>query len=162
MQNFSTEEAHKAAVKAMHLLEHMDRTEKGLFDKLLQSGFSSEAAEEALRYVKSFGYVNDNRYAQRYIEGRLQSKSKQKIFQELQQKGISRETISLAWEEVSSYEEADERELIRSLVRKKYPEGFVSDDKEKRRLCGYLQRRGFGLSDIYSVIEEFSNKYRKE
>lgn len=157
MQNFSTEEAHEAAKKAMRLLEHMDRTEKGLFDKLLQSGFSEEAAQEALRYVKSFGYVNDERYAQRYIEGRIRTKSRQKIFQELWQKGIDRETIALAWETVSSCEQTDERELIQSLVKKKCPEGVALDDRDKRRLCAYLQRRGFGLSDIYSVIEELSN-----
>ena len=37
--------------KALKLLEHMDRTEKGLTDKLRQAEFSPEAVEDAI--VKS-------------------------------------------------------------------------------------------------------------
>ena len=37
------EERNRARKKAMRLLEHMDRTEKGLTDKLRQAEFSQEA-----------------------------------------------------------------------------------------------------------------------
>ena len=39
------EEQKNARRKAMLLLEHMDRTEKGLSDRLRQAGFSAEATE---------------------------------------------------------------------------------------------------------------------
>ena len=55
------EERDRARKKAMRLLEHMDRTEKGLTDKLRQAEFSPEAVEDALAYVKSYGYINDAR-----------------------------------------------------------------------------------------------------
>ena len=45
------EERNRARKKAMRLLEHMDRTEKGLTDKLRQAEFSPEAVEDAI--VKS-------------------------------------------------------------------------------------------------------------
>ena len=62
------EEEHKKATrKAMQLLEHMDRTEKGLRDRLGQNGFSQTAIEAAMEYVKSYGYINDERYARTYI-----------------------------------------------------------------------------------------------
>ena len=41
------EERKSARRKALLLLEHMDRTEKGLSDRLRQAGFSAEAAEDA-------------------------------------------------------------------------------------------------------------------
>ena len=47
-----TEEMKKARRKAMSLLEHMDRTEKGLSERLRQAGFSAEAAEDAMNYVR--------------------------------------------------------------------------------------------------------------
>ena len=48
------EEQKNARRKAMLLLEHMDRTEKGLSDRLRQAGFSAEATEDAMNYVRSY------------------------------------------------------------------------------------------------------------
>ena len=84
------EEKKRARKKAMRLLERMDRTEKGLKEKLTQAGFSGEAAEDAVSYVKEYGYINDQRYAENYIFSRIREKSRQRIFQELYQKGVAR------------------------------------------------------------------------
>ena len=65
------EEQKNARRKAMLLLEHMDRTEKGLSDRLRQAGFSAEATEDAMNYVRSYGYLNDYRYAMNYISFRI-------------------------------------------------------------------------------------------
>lgn len=91
--------------KALKLLEHMDRTEKGLTDRLRQAGFSDDAVQYAMDYVKSYGYINDARYARNYIAYRLETKSKQRILQELGQKGIDREVAMAAWEETAEIEE---------------------------------------------------------
>ena len=77
------QEQKEATKKAMLLLEHMDRTEKGLSDRLRQAGFSAEAVEGAMNYVRSYGYLNDERYAENYIAFRMESKSRQKILQEI-------------------------------------------------------------------------------
>ena len=90
------EEQKNARRKAMLLLEHMDRTEKGLSDRLRQAGFSAEATEDAMNYVRSYGYLNDYRYAMNYISFRMGNKSRQKILQELSGKGIDRETALAA------------------------------------------------------------------
>ena len=147
-------EQREARRKALRLLEHMDRTEKGLRDRLIQGGFSEEAAEDAVAYVKDYGYINDYRYALNYILYRIHSKSRQKIFQELQQKGISRDVASEAWEEASDLEEPDETSLFRTAIEKKCSPGDTLDDKAMRRLYGYLQRRGFRMGDITAVLDE--------
>lgn len=147
-------EQREARRKALRLLEHMDRTEKGLRDRLIQGGFSEEAAEDAVAYVKDYGYINDYRYALNYTLYRIHSKSRQKIFQELQQKGISRDVASEAWEEASDLEEPDETSLLRTAIEKKCSPGDTLDDKAMRRLYGYLQRRGFRMGDITAVLDE--------
>ena len=147
-------EQREARRKALRLLEHMDRTEKGLQERLIQSGFSEAAAEDAVAYVKDYGYVNDYRYALNYILYRIHSKSRQKILQELQQKGISRDVASEAWEEASDLEEPDETSLLRTAIEKKCSPGDTLDDKAMRRLYGYLQRRGFRMGDITAVLDE--------
>ena len=42
------QEQQQARRKALRLLEHMDRTERGLTDRLRQAGFSEKAAEDAV------------------------------------------------------------------------------------------------------------------
>ena len=105
----SPEEQKDATRKAMRLLEHMDRTEKGLRDKLRQSGFSPDAVDAALAYVQSYGYIDDSRYARTYIAYRMDSKSRQKIIQELIGKGVDKETAVAAWEEEAALNSPDER-----------------------------------------------------
>lgn len=148
------EEQKKARRKAMQLLEHMDRTEKGLFDRLRQAGFTIEAVEDAMDYVKSYGYINDTRYALNYISYRMGVKSRQKIIQELAQKGVDRQTALEAWEEAAELGEPDETAVLRATVEKKYSPGSELDEREMRRLHAYLARRGFQYSVIAHVLEE--------
>lgn len=150
----SPEEQKKARMKAMKLLEYMDRTEKGLLERMAQEDFPEEAIQDALAYVKSFGYVNDLRYAQHYISYRLGIKSKQKIMQELYAKGVDRETAETAWEEAAELEEPDEKAMIRKQIEKKYEPGTELNEKEMRRLYGQLARKGFRSGDIFSVLED--------
>ena len=149
-----SEEQKSARRKAMLLLEHMDRTEKGLSDRLRQAGFSAEAVEDAMNYVRSYGYLNDLRYAENYISFRINSKSRQKILQELAGKGIDRETALSAWESAAEVETPDELAVLRSTVLKKYQEETVLDENAMRRLQGFLLRRGFSYGDISHVLDE--------
>lgn len=155
------DEQKKARMKAMRLLEHMDRTEKGLTDRLKQEGFSGEAIQDAVNYVKSYGYINDARYAQHYISYRLGIKSKQKILQELIQKGIDRKIAQMAWEEAAELEEPDERALLRRTIEKKYDPNTALDEKEMRRLYAFLARRGFQSDDIFAVLDEMEITVRR-
>ncbi len=149
-----SEEQKSARRKAMLLLEHMDRTEKGLSDRLRQAGFSAEAVEDAMNYVRSYGYLNDLRYAENYISFRINSKSRQKILQELAGKGIDRETALSAWESAAEVETPDELAVLRSTVLKKCQEETVLDEKAMRRLQSFLLRRGFSYGDISHVLDE--------
>ena len=149
-----SEEQKSARRKAMLLLEHMDRTEKGLSDRLRQAGFSAEAVEDAMNYVRSYGYLNDLRYAENYISFRINSKSRQKILQELAGKGIDRETALSAWDSAAEVEAPDELAVLRSTVLKKCQEETVLDEKAMRRLQSFLLRRGFSYGDISHVLDE--------
>ncbi len=66
----------RAKLRAMYLLEDMDRTEAGLREKLRQGLYPEDAAEEAIQYVKSFGYLDDLRYAENFVRTRKGSKSR--------------------------------------------------------------------------------------
>ena len=142
------EEYRDARRKAMRLLEHMDRTEKGLREKLRQAGFTSQAVDH--------GYIDDERYARTYIAYRMDTKSRQKIIRELMGKGIDRKTAINAWEEEAALNMPDEKEILYRTIEKKYPPDTELDEKKMRRLYGYLVRRGFGYSDIADTLENMN------
>ena len=60
----------RAKKRAMHLLEDMDRSEAGLREKLKAGLYPEDLIEAAVTYVKSFGYLNDVRYAENFILAR--------------------------------------------------------------------------------------------
>ena len=49
----------QAKQKALSLLNYMDRTESQLRKNLKEKSFSDVVIDEAVHYVKSFGYIND-------------------------------------------------------------------------------------------------------
>jgi len=141
----------RAKLRAMHLLNNMDRTERQLRNKLLQDLYPEEIVELAMAYVASFGYIGDEGYARRFVSGRQSSKSKKEIMMSLRQKGISK---SIAEEAVSAcYEEKDETDTIQRLVEKRHFDVENATEKEKKKMYDYLLRKGFSYEDIRQVIQ---------
>ena len=141
----------RAKLRAMHILERADRTEAELYAKLKQDLYPEEVIACAMQYVKSFGYVGDSSYAQRFVESKRRTKSKLELTMLLQQKGIASEYISEALE--NAYEESDEKDTIRKLVEKKH---FCVEEatlEEKKKMFDYLLRKGFRYEDIRQVIQ---------
>lgn len=142
----------RAKLKALRLLERADRTESQLTDRLLRAGFDREEAEAAVAYVKSFGYLDDERYVRNYLENGGRRKSRSLLTQELRYRaGASEELIQKVCGEL---EPADERALIREFLEKKGYDREACDEKQKRRLLSALQRRGFRMGDVLSVMGE--------
>lgn len=146
----------RAKLRAMHLLEKMDRTRAELKKKLEQSGYPTKAVEEALEYVESFHYIDDVRYAARYIEFQKSKKGKARLKMELLQKGISAEIVARALEEAE--EQMDTKETIRRMLQSKRKGEGPLEEKEKQRLYGFFMRKGFSSSEILSVFREISDK----
>ena len=141
----------RAKLRAMHLLNHMDRTEQQLRDRLKRDLYSEDIIEIAIQYVKSFGYIGDRGYARRYVESKQNVKSRAEIKMALMQKGISKDIIQSVLEDC--YEEQDELSTIRRILEKKR---FVEDtatDVEKKKMFEYLLRKGFHYDDIRQVIQ---------
>lgn len=142
----------RAKLRAMHLLEAMDRTESGLRSKLQDNGYPEIAVERAIDYVKSFGYINDERYAFNFINNRKDSKSRREIYALLCRKGIDKEIMDNAFMEV--YEQSDDKEAIRRLISKRHVDVNNCSREELTKLYGYLGRKGFGYENIRQVIQE--------
>lgn len=68
----------RAKLRAMHLLTDMARTERGLREKLKQGMYPEDLIDAAIDYVKSFGYLDDDCYAEQFVESRKGTKSKKR------------------------------------------------------------------------------------
>ena len=110
-----------------------------------------EAAEEAIAYVKSFGYLNDWEYARSFIEGRKNRKSRRELGAALCQKGIGREEAERALEEF--YDTEDSEAAVRELLRKKKFDLKTADYVQTQKMAGYLMRKGFRYDEIRRVLE---------
>lgn len=145
------EQKKKAKLDAMLMLQRMDRTEEQLKRKLQEKGYSKEAQECAIDYVKSYHYIDDVRYASRYIEQNQNRKGKRLIKAELEQKGVDRSIIEYCMEDADDCE----WDAVTELIKKKTKGQVPQNEKEWQRLYAYCCRRGFSFHTVKSAIQRW-------
>ena len=80
----------RAKKRSLMLLQKKDYTEMELRHKLLDGEYPQQAVDEAIEYVKSFQYIDDERYCRAYINCYASKWSKQQITMKLLAKGIDK------------------------------------------------------------------------
>lgn len=145
-------DARRAKEKAFWLISYRDHSEGELRQKLGKD-FPSEAVDSAIERLQELNLINDTEFAKKYAES-LSKKhlSQRQIEIKLRQKGVDKQLVADAVEEL----EIDEKEELRTLIEHKYI-NKLRDEKDLRRTVAALQRRGFSFSDIRSVIAEFTD-----
>lgn len=143
---------------ALHLLSYRARTRAELRRKLLAKGFRPARVEPCLDRLEARGLVDDEAVAAAFVRDRLRHRprGKARLAQELRAKGVATAEAERAIETVLDEEEVTEADLVERVV-----EGWIrrqgkntlralaapghSPEREKvrRRLLGYLTRRGF-------------------
>ena len=146
----------RAKLRAMNLLKSREYTTVQLRNKLKQGFYPDEVIEKALEYVDFFHYTDDLRYAKDYITYHAEKKSRKRIEQDLQNKGISREIMEQAWAEWQELGgQQDEQAMIRELLNKKHYNVEQADYKEQQKIYAFLMRRGFSGEQIRRVMGGF-------
>ena len=136
------EGAKKAAIS---LLAYKENTERELYDKLTDRGYSDEEASEALNFVKARRYLDEARYFRRFVEGCACRRyyGKKRILQEAHLKKFSPETLNTANDLFEEYDFA-------SLC----AEALVKLDKgEREKTVQALLRRGYGTAEIRKAFD---------
>ena len=147
----------RATKRAMNLLQKKDYTEKKLRDKLAEGLYSDDCIDAAIEYVKSYKYLDDDRFARDYIIYHLENKSKNRIVQDLSNKGIDKEAILRIFDEVYSDYDSEEVEnaeyqQIEKLLEKKHYSSDM-DFKEKQKIRAFLLRRGYNMDSIRKCMD---------
>ena len=139
----------RARSRAMHLLEKQDRTRSGLYRKLSESGYPHEAIDQAISYVESYHYIDDDRYAASYVRYHQYGKSRRRIYMDLKSKGVDDEIIRRAIEQEYT---TSEEEMIRDILSKKHFDISSGDAKKRSQMYRFLIGRGFAYEDIDRVF----------
>lgn len=139
--------------RAMNLLQKRDYTTTRLRDKLREGMYPEQAIIDAIEYVTSYHYLDDDRYARDYITYHMETRPKNRIIQDLTSKGLSKDFILPIIEELYQEENPDlQLDQIRQLLTKKHYNPETADYKEKQKMMSFLLRRGFSMSDIRRAI----------
>ncbi len=145
----------RATKRAMNLLQKKDYTEKKLRDKLAEGMYSDECIDAAIEYVKSYRYLDDERFARDYIVYHMEMRSKNRIVQDLMGKGISKELTERLMLEIYE-DEADvdvEQEQIKKLLIKKHFDKDM-EFKDKQKIIAFLLRRGYSMDSVRRAMDE--------
>jgi regulatory protein len=128
------------------------QTGRELRTRLLRKGFDNETIDAALAKLSDVGYLNDERFAELWIENRLahRPRGKRMLEQELRQKGIDRQIV----DETVAGMDIDDRAAALELARKRLKSvQSLPLDEQKKKLTGILARRGFDYGVIRATLE---------
>lgn len=144
----------RAEGRLLHLLEKRDYTEEQLRIKLKEGYYPESAVDYAIEKMKSYNYINDERYARRYAEFSIEKKTFRQVEQDLIKKGIDKKIITNILDELREENlGVSELELAKQLLIKRHYDAKTADEKERAKQYRYLLSKGFSSSVIVQTLK---------
>ena len=145
---------------AFRLLSRRDYSESELLKKLevrvklleISATVASEAIPKVFARLKDLRYLDDQKFAKRFLESRAAISPRGKFFLkfEMKNKGIPEAIFEKLWEE-GGYSEED---LARKLLeQKRRLFSRFSKESQKKKAFSLLSSHGFSLDTIYSIMD---------
>ncbi len=136
---------------ALNFLSYRPRSVSELRIKLQKRGFAKETQSKVLESLAAKGIVNDAEFARFWTDNRESFSPRSQLLtrMELQKKGVAKDAIDQA---VAAIDEADS--AYRAALSRVRSMHWSDHDQFRRRLGGYLQRRGFGYSVVGPTLEK--------
>ena len=146
------DEGMRAKNCAVALLSDQSYSKSQIIYQLRQRGFGAEAINITVDDLEQLGHIKDEDFAKRWVARRQRSKPKGKkmLAHELANQRIDRTTVDRVLADIDRSEEADTALELARKQAKRYQS--LQPEVAKRRLQGFLLRRGFDYETIQSVI----------
>lgn len=147
--------------RAMMMLAVRGRASGELRRLLLQKGESPAAVDQVLLRLCAAGFVDDAAFARQFTRWKAVSVglSRRRIERELTRRGIDRATAAEAIAETFVEEGVDETASIeRNAERKLRTLTNVDPETRRRRLYGFLARRGYDADSIGEVVKRLTRE----
>jgi regulatory protein len=128
--------------------------ERELRMALIRKKEAEPLVDAAVARLVALGALNDEVFARQFVRMRMTRQGIRRIQSELARRGVPREAISAAIEEVREEERIDPAEALAGVVAKKLRSMSKLDAPTKRRrLYGFLARRGYEPDEIRSALK---------
>lgn len=129
------------------------RTRAEVERKLKRSGFHETTVAAVLEDLERSSLLDDRAFALAWVESRSRSRKlgHVRLGAELRRKGVAPEIIA---EALASLTAESELEQARTLAKTLLGGADPADPKVRRRLAGYLLRRGHGWDTIEEVLAD--------
>lgn len=149
-----TDGKEKAMKFAEKLIGLRRRSEFEMRKKLSEKKFNKGIVEEVLEELRNFGYINDAKFAESYINDRINLRPAGKflIKMELKSRGVNEKIINNKLDEmIDRYKEV---EMAEKLIKKRM-DGLNPKEsrKDKIKLVNFLKMRGFSADVISQAME---------
>lgn len=141
--------------RALNMLAFRARSSTELSRSLQRKGEEKAHVEWAVDRLKEQGLLDDAAFARSFARAKVVDgkQSRRRVQQDLARKGVSRATSDEAIDTVFEEEAVDQRAIVEEAARKKLRSLAGLDAAvQRRRLYGFLARRGYELDDIRSVL----------
>ncbi|HJV34394.1 regulatory protein RecX [Geomonas sp.] len=140
---------------SLRILSLRDHSEAELRRKLKEKGYEEAGIEESVARLRELGYLDDVRFARHFASSAIRNGRGYgaRLKMELARRGVAAAIVAEVLAEID--EEHSEGELLGELMARRFS-GFdagCATDKEKRRVIGYLQRKGFSLAAILKQLQ---------
>ena len=147
------DEGMRAKNYALELLSNKSYSKSQMTYQLGQKGFGTEAIDITLEDLEQLGHIKDENFAKKWVERRQRSKPKGKkvLEHELTNQSIDKTTVDRVLAGIHDGEEVNIALQLAQKQVKRYQS--LAPEVAKRRLYGFLLRRGFDYETIQSVIE---------
>jgi regulatory protein len=141
---------------AYRFLGHRDRTVNEVRRHLDGRGVEDAAIEAAVAELERQGYLDDARYAERFVEDRrtVDAWGVERIERRLLALGIEPSLIAAALGERGG---GQELEAAVAVLRRRMPRA-PGDDRERDRALGMLVRKGYELELAYDAVRAFERE----
>lgn len=147
--------AEVAFQKALRFLENRPRAEAEVRRRLHEHQIPDEAIDPVIERLRNNGLVDDARFAKEWVDNRstFRPRSRRALIQEMRQRGVPAETIQEAVADID--EDALALQAARKQARKLHNLEWLDF---RRKLSGFLARRGFNYATIAPVVTQTWNE----
>lgn len=124
-----------------------------MVERLNHKGFGQKVIDTTLENLEQRGHIKDEKYAKSWVNRRQHSKprGKKMLKYELTNKGVDKTTVNRVVEGIDDAEEAGLALEVAQKQAKRYKS--LPPDVAKRRIHGFLLRRGFDYETIQRIIK---------
>lgn len=132
------------------------RTEQQIIQKLKQKEFNDTEISIAIRFLKEFNLIDDDKYAENFLNELIKRKpsGKKVIKAELRKKGIDSDLADMTLDNYFPIDEVNDM-AIQAAEKKMRIIRHKPEEKQKQSLINFLQRRGFTWETIKSILPLF-------